>query len=386
METMVMKFGGSSVANDEMLNAVAKKIIEYKKSAKNIVVIVSAQGKTTNNLIEQGKNLSSTPNQREMDVLVSVGEQISASKLAILLNKLGFASISLTGWQAGIRTNSIHEQAKIESINTARIKQELENKKIVVITGFQGIDEYGDITTLGRGGSDTTAVSIAAALNAGECYIFSDVDGIYSADPHVVKNAKKIDEISYKEMEEISGAGAKVLHDRCVHVGEKFDCKIIALSTFENVEGTKVGTKIETTEIKSIVNNTKINLYRIENDGEISSREATEVYECLLKQNIVVDNFKYRQNIEFYALQGDENKIIKSFESKYKVSSEKIEKISIIGYGITQDNSIIMKILEIVKNRAEIIDLNLSQCKVELLLKNVDSSIVQELHNNLIDK
>ena len=237
MQVMVMKFGGSSVADDKKLNLVAQRIIEFKKKNLNIVVVVSAQGKTTNDLVEQSKSLSDIPNEREMDALLSVGEQITASKLSMLLSQMGYGAISLTGWQAGIKTNSIHEQAKIESIDTTRINKELEREKIVVITGFQGIDDNCDITTLGRGGSDTTAVSVAAALGAEECYIFSDVDGIYSADPHVVKTAKKIDEISYEEMQEISDAGAKVLHDRCIQIGEKFNCNIIALSTFEKNGG-----------------------------------------------------------------------------------------------------------------------------------------------------
>lgn len=389
MQTMIMKFGGSSVADDEKLNIVAQRIIEYKKKNVNIVVVVSAQGKTTNNLIEQSKGLSNVPNEREMDALLSVGEQITASKLSILLNEMGYSAISLTGWQAGIKTNCVHEQAKIESINTARIKEELKESKIVIITGFQGIDKNLDITTLGRGGSDTTAVSVAAALGAEECYIFSDVDGIYSADPHVVKTAKKIDEISYKEMQEISDAGAKVLHDRCIHIGEKFNCNIIALSTFKENGGTRVGTKIETTEIKSIVNNTKLNLIKIENEEAISNEEAMNIYGSLLNQNVLVESFKHRDNIEFYALQSDECKIIKIIEEcnhKYKIDSEKIVKLSIVGYGITQDGNVLQCIMNVIKNRAEVMDIYVSKCKAELILKNMDESIVEELHNKLIIK
>lgn len=389
MQVMVMKFGGSSVADDKKLNLVAQRIIEFKKKNLNIVVVVSAQGKTTNDLVEQSKSLSDIPNEREMDALLSVGEQITASKLSMLLSQMGYGAISLTGWQAGIKTNSIHEQAKIESIDTTRINKELEREKIVVITGFQGIDDNCDITTLGRGGSDTTAVSVAAALGAEECYIFSDVDGIYSADPHVVKTAKKIDEISYEEMQEISDAGAKVLHDRCIQIGEKFNCNIIALSTFEKNGGTRVGTKIETTEVKSIVNNTKLSLIQIENDDIISNDETMSIYESLLKQNILIESFKHRANIEFYAPQGDEckiAKIIKERNHRYKINCEKIIKISIVGYGIMQDGNVLQCIMDVIRNRAEIMDINVSKCKVELILKNIDEHIVDDLHDKLINK
>ena len=258
MKTMVMKFGGSSVADDSKLRVVAQRIIENKEKGNNIVVVVSAQGKTTNNLISESESLSSTPNEREMDMLLSVGEQITASKLSILLNEMGHCAVSLTGWQAGIKTNEAYEHAKIETIYPERILDELDLGKIVIITGFQGINDIGDITTLGRGGSDTTAVAVAAALGLEECYIYSDVDGIYSADPRAVGNVKKIDEISFSEMQEISDSGAKVLHNRSIQIGERFDCSIIAKSTFQDGEGSKVCKKIETNEIKSIVNNTNI--------------------------------------------------------------------------------------------------------------------------------
>ena len=195
METIVLKFGGSSVADNEKLNIVANKIIKKYDSNKNIVVVVSAQGKMTDNLIKEAENLSSKPNKREMDALLSVGEQITASKLAILLNELGYSAISLTGWQAGILTNEEPQNSKITYINTEKIKDELAKRKIVIITGFQGIDCNNNITTLGRGGSDTTAVALAVELKASKCYIYSDVDGIYSADPKIIENTKKLENI-----------------------------------------------------------------------------------------------------------------------------------------------------------------------------------------------
>lgn len=253
MDTIVLKFGGSSLADNEKLKNVANKIIELYKKEYNIVVIVSAQGKTTDKLLAEAKELSETPNKRELDVLLSSGEQISAAKLSILLNKMGYDSISLTGWQAGIFTNNTNQNALIKSIDLKRVKKELEKNKIVIITGFQGFNKDLDITTFGRGGSDTSAVALAAVLKAKNCYIFSDVDGVYTCDPNKIKEAKKLSAISYNEMLTISNEGAKVLHDRCVEIGEKFKVPIITKSTFNNKSGTIISDIIEEETIKSIV-------------------------------------------------------------------------------------------------------------------------------------
>ena len=209
MNTVILKFGGTSVADNIKLNVVAEKVISMKKEAKNVVVVVSAQGKTTSQLIKEAQELSAIPEEREMDMLLSTGEQITASKLSILLNRKGYPTVSLTGWQAGIKTNCIHTNAKIEQICIDRMEQELARGNIVVVTGFQGLDEKQDITTLGRGGSDTTAVALQVALKADKCYIFSDVDGIYSADPNMITMAKKLEEISFDEMQEIADSRCK---------------------------------------------------------------------------------------------------------------------------------------------------------------------------------
>lgn len=253
MDTIVVKFGGSSVADNDKLRLVANKVIRLYEENNNIVVVVSAQGKTTDKLIKEAEELSSKPNKREMDVLLSVGEQISAAKLAILLNELGYEAISFTGWQAGIHTSEEYQNAKIEYIDTIAIKEQLEERKIVIVTGFQGIDFNNNITTLGRGGSDTTAVALAAELDAKQCYIYSDVDGIYTADPNKVENTQKLRNISYEEMHELSSEGAKVLHDRCVEIGERYDVPIITGSTFNNNPGTYITHKLETSGVKSIV-------------------------------------------------------------------------------------------------------------------------------------
>lgn len=253
MDTIVLKFGGSSVADNEKLKIVANKIIGLYNKQNNIVVVVSAQGKTTDKLIEQAKELSQSPKNREMDVLLSTGEQVTIAKLSILLNDMGYEAISLTGWQAGIYTNNTNQNSIIEKIDTSRIEEELEKRKIVIIAGFQGYNESLDITTFGRGGSDTTAVAIAAALKAKNCYIFSDVDGVYTTDPNKLAEAKKIPALSYAEMLEISSEGAKVLHGRCIEIAEKYKIPVITKSTFNNKAGTVISDIIEENTIKSIV-------------------------------------------------------------------------------------------------------------------------------------
>lgn len=250
---VVLKFGGSSVADNEKLKKVANKVIGFKKEYENIVVILSAQGKTTDRLINEAKELAKEPNKRETAALISTGEQMSIAKLAILLNEMGHSAISLTGWQAGIKSSIANKCAIIENIDVTRIDKELKEKKIVIVAGFQGINKNNDISTLGRGGSDTTAVAVAAALEADKCFIFSDVDGVYTADPNKIKDAKKLQEISYKEMIDLSNEGAKVLHDRSIVIGDKFNVPIITKSTFNEKEGTLISKKIEENTVKSIV-------------------------------------------------------------------------------------------------------------------------------------
>ena len=253
MNTIVMKFGGSSVADNEKLKTVASKIISMYEKQNKIIVVVSAQGKTTDKLINEAYELSNKPNNREMDVLLSSGEQVSIAKLSILLNDLGYSAVSLTGWQAGIFTNNANQNALIENIDVDRINKELDEGKIVIIAGFQGYNENLDITTFGRGGSDTTAVAIASAMQAKNCYIFSDVDGVYTVDPNKISEAKKIPALSYREMLELSSEGAKVLHGRCVEIAEKYKIPIITKSTFNSNAGTVISDIIEENTIKSVV-------------------------------------------------------------------------------------------------------------------------------------
>lgn len=391
MNTVVLKFGGSSVADNIKLNVVAEKIISQKKQAKNVVVVVSAQGKTTDQLIREARELSAIPEEREMDMLLSTGEQITASKLSILLNRKGYKAISLTGWQAGIETNDVSGAAKINQICTQRIEKELKKGKIVIVAGFQGVNQNQDITTLGRGGSDTTAVALQASLGADKCYIFSDVDGIYSSDLNMITIAKKLDEISFDEMQEVADAGAKVLHNRCIEIGKRFDCDIIAKSTFSNQGGTKICKKIEISEVKSIVKNENLVQIYMQNNKKIKESEIIEIYQELLSRNIIVEMFRKGEDnkqIQFRIKKAEQNKVQELLEvnyPNYEVIQKNIVKLSIIGYGITQDNVVLNKVIDILKRyNIEIKDINLTQSKIEIVVDNLENNIVEELHKTLI--
>lgn len=404
METIVLKFGGSSLSDNLNLNIVAKKIIELKEEENKIICVVSAQGKTTDNLIKEAKELSAVPNEREMDALLSTGEQVSAAKLAILLNMLGYKAISLTGWQAGIYTNSDYQSSKIINIDVTRMNKELEKGNIVIVTGFQGIDEKQNITTLGRGGSDTTAVAIAAAVKAAHCYIFSDVDGVYTADPRDVKLAHKLNSISYEEMSYISGEGAKVLHDRCVELAEKYNMPIIAACTFNKNKGTEICnsqsskkqspkdlkesnnySNMEETIIKSIIKNDNILIVQIE-----GSSKTFELLKKLTKNNIKIGKYNYEnKTLNFTINKSDRAKLEKILDKEKGCTTIKsVTKISIVGSGISNHLEIlelILKSLEEIKDN--IIDIDVSACKISVLFDCIiDTKYLNELHNSLLEK
>lgn len=240
MGLVVQKFGGTSVKNAERIFNVANIVTESYSKGNNVVVVVSAQGDTTDDLIEKAAEINPHPSKREMDVLLSTGEQISISLLAMAIEKLGFPVVSLTGWQAGFFTNSDYGSARIRKIETERLMRELDKKNIVIVAGFQGINKYDDITTLGRGGSDTSAVALAAALHADVCQIYTDVDGVYTADPRIVPDAVKLSEISFDEMLELASLGAQVLNNRSVEMAKKYNVKLEVLSSLERKPGTQV--------------------------------------------------------------------------------------------------------------------------------------------------
>ena len=245
MSLIVQKFGGSSVKDAERVRNVASIVTEAYKKGNDVVVVVSAQGDTTDDLIEKAAEITAKPTQREMDMLLASGEQISASLLAMCIQDMGFPAVSLTGWQAGFLTSSAHTSARIRRVNPDRIRRELDQKKIVVVCGFQGLSRYEDITTLGRGGSDTSAVAIAAALSADLCQIFTDVEGVFTADPRKVPNAIKLKEISYDEMLELATLGAQVLNNRSVEMAKKYNIELEVLSSYTRASGTIVKEKVK---------------------------------------------------------------------------------------------------------------------------------------------
>ena len=393
MDTVVLKFGGSSVADNIKLNLVADKIKEFYNKKTRVVAVVSAQGKTTDNLIKEASTLSSMPNERELDVLLSTGEQISMAKLSILLNRDNIPTISLTGWQAGIKTNNTNQDAIIEDIDTTRIEQELENGNVVIVAGFQGINEKGDITTLGRGGSDTTAVAIAAKIKANHCYIFSDVDGVYTTDPNQVKIAKKIDSLSYQEMLDIADEGAKVLHNRCVEVGEKFGVPIIAKSTFKPGVGTEINNKpIEGTVVKNIVKNDKL-IYVHGKSLEYSSQNFNDIYNKFVINEIgvkdLINNSEKNIDISFTISKDKFNKFANLIETElpdFECTYKDITRISIIGNGIVSDNSVLKNVMKVLNEEKEdILSIEVGESKISIMFKEIISNdILQKLHELLI--
>lgn len=257
---IVQKFGGSSVANAERVFNVARIVTDTYAAGNDVVVVVSAQGDTTDDLIEKAKEINPAGSKREMDMLLSAGEQISISLLAMAIEKLGFPVVSLLGWQAGFDTNSTYSAARIKRLNPERIRNALDKRRIVVVAGFQGINRYGDVTTLGRGGSDTSAVAIAAAMHADLCQIYTDVEGVYTADPRKVEGARKLEEITYDEMLELATLGAQVLNNRSVEMAKKYNVELEVLSSMKRVPGTKVkeAVRMEEMLIKSVAKDTSV--------------------------------------------------------------------------------------------------------------------------------
>ena len=260
MKLIVQKFGGSSVRDAQRIRNVAGIIADTYQAGNQVIVILSAQGDTTDDLIEKAREINPNASKREMDMLLSTGEQISISLCAMALEAMGLPVVSLTAWQGGIHTSSAYSDARIKKIDLERIQQELDKRKIVLVAGFQGINRFGDVTTLGRGGSDTSAVALAAAFHADLCQIYTDVDGVYTTDPRLASNARKLDEITYDEMLELASQGAQVLHNRSVELAKKYHVNMEVVSSLERKPGTKVKevVKMEKTNIAGVAKDTSI--------------------------------------------------------------------------------------------------------------------------------
>ena len=349
MSLIVKKFGGSSVADAERIFNVANIIIEDYKKGNDVVVVVSAQGDTTDDLIAKAKEINPAgASKREMDMLLSAGEQISISLLAMAIEKLGCPVTSLLGWQAGFNTDSHHTIARIKRINTERLKTEISKKNIVIVAGFQGINKYDDITTLGRGGSDTSAVAIAASMKADLCQIYTDVDGVYTADPRKVKNARKLDQISYDEMLELATLGAQVLNNRSVEMAKKYNVELEVLSSLERKPGTivKETVKMEKTLIRGAAkdnNVASISIVGLQDTPGI----AFKIFNKLAQEKVNVDIILQSvgrdgtKDITFTVPQDDAKTAVAAIETlsdslKFnKVTlDESVCKVSIVGAGM----------------------------------------------------
>ena len=400
MAIIVQKFGGSSVADAAKVNNVANRVTETYRDGNSVVVVVSAQGDTTDDLIEKAQEINPNPSKREMDMLLSSGEQISIALLAMAIEKLGAPVISLTGWQAGFATDSNSGNARIKKIDTERIMSELDKKKIVIVAGFQGLDKYDDITTLGRGGSDTSAVAIAAAIHADKCEIYTDVDGVYTADPRIVPSAKKLDAITYDEMLDLASLGANVLHNRSVEMAKKYGVKLEVKSSFEKVDGTivKEAVSVEKMLIRGVARDNdvaRIAIIGLEDKPGI----AFKVFSLLAKKGINVDVILQsigrddKKDISFTVTKNHMEEAIALLEAEKETlcyeeitHREDISKVSIVGAGMVNNPGVAAKMFEaLFEAGINIHMISTSETKISVLInvKNAEKA-VQVIHDKFL--
>ena len=377
---IVQKFGGTSVGTLERIEAVANRVIETKNSGADVVVVVSAMSGVTNQLVEYSEYFSKHPDGVATDMLLSSGEQVTTALLTIALNAKGYACVGLTGAMAGIMTDEIHTKARIETIETTRLKAELSAGRIVVVAGFQGIDGKGDITTLGRGGSDLSAVALAGALKADLCEIFTDVDGVYTTDPRIEKKAKKLEQISYDEMLELASAGAKVLQNRSVELAKKLDVKLVTRSSFNHNEGTLIAKEdnMEAVLVSGIAldkNQARVTLRGVVDKPGI----AAEIFTALANQNINVDMIIQNvghdgtTNLGFTVPQ---NELDLAKETMQKLSAAKnvefddaIVKVSVIGVGMKSHSGVACLAFEtLAKEGINIQMISTSEIKISMIV------------------
>ena len=403
MGLIVQKFGGSSVANAERVFRVASRIVETYDEGNDVVVVVSAQGDTTDDLLEKAAEINKNASKREMDVLLSAGEQISMSLLAMAIEKLGRPVVSLTGWQAGVNTDSNYSRARIKRIIGERVHLELDKKKIVIVAGFQGINKFDDITTLGRGGSDTSAVALAAALGADLCQIFTDVTGVYTTDPRIVPEAKKLNEITYDEMLELASAGANVLHNRSVELAKKFNVNMEVLSSFEKVPGTivKEENTVEKMLIRGIARDNDVARIALVNIDDKPGK-AFQIFSILAKKKVNVDVILQSigrdgsKDISFTVSASDletalnvineNNSIIRA---EKVIHDENVSKVSVVGAGMTSNPGVAATMFEALYDAGINIQMiSTSEIRVSVLIDRKDAeNAVRAIHSkfNLAD-
>ena len=400
MGLIVQKYGGSSVKDAEHVVNVANRIVETYDAGNNVVVVVSAQGDTTDDLIEKAKEINPNASKREMDMLLTTGEQISISLLAMAIEKIGRPVISLTGWQAGFKTDSTYSNARINRIDTERLKSELDKRKIIIVAGFQGINKYDDITTLGRGGSDTSAVALAATLGADLCEIYTDVDGVYTADPRFVKSAKKLDDISYDEMLELASLGANVLHNRSVELAKKYHVKLAVRSSLNKNEGTLVKgvNKVEKMLVRGVTRDNDTARISLCNVEDVPGKAFT-VFALISKEDIGVDLILQsignngKKDISFTVKESDLDRVLAIFEEhKEEVGAEEIKytkdvsKVSIVGAGMVNNAGVATKMFEALYNaQINISMIATSEIKISVLVAQKDAErAVNAIHDKFL--
>ncbi|MCI8479032.1 MAG: aspartate kinase [Oscillospiraceae bacterium] len=404
MGLIVQKFGGSSVADADRIRNVARIITETYRRGHKVVVILSAQGDTTDDLITKAAEINPEASRREMDMLLATGEQVSCALCAMAIEAMGYPVISLTGWQSGMKTNSSFGNARIKRVVPERVLDELDRRSIVLVTGFQGVNKYGDITTLGRGGSDTSAVAMAAALQADLCQIFTDVDGIYTADPRIVKNARKLEEITFDEMLELATLGAQVLHNRSVELAKRYNVNLEVLSSFTGTPGTKVKEVVkpmmEKTYISGVAKDkdvARLAVIGLADEPGIAFR----IFSLMAKEKINVDIILQSigrhstKDISFTVCKGDleqaqkvldENKSLLGFD--HVDVSDNVAKVSVVGAGMVNNSGVAATMFEALYNAG--ININMistSEIKISVLVNIEDADrATQVIHDRFFDE
>ena len=398
MALIVQKFGGSSVKDRDRIFNVARIVANTHNAGNDVVVVVSAQGDTTDDLIAKAAEISHDPSAREMDMLLATGEQISISLLAMALNEIGCHAISLTGWQAGFRTDRAYTKARITRLETERISSELERNRVVVVAGFQGLNKLDDITTLGRGGSDTSAVAIAAALHADRCQIFTDVEGVYTADPRKVRNTRKLQEITFDEMLELASLGAQVLNNRSVELAKKYNVELEVLSSLNPVPGTVVKevAKMEGMLIKGVAKDTDVAVITILNVPD-EPGTSFKIFGLLAQKNINVDIILQstgrdgKKDISFTCAQGEAETALRVLKESAHYADVSVDttcaKVSIVGAGMQSHSGVASKMFEALSNNnINIKMISTSEIKISCIIDRNDADkAVSAIHEMLFD-
>ena len=401
MALIVQKFGGSSVKDRDRIFNVARIVANTHNAGNDVVVVVSAQGDTTDDLIAKAGEITHNPSAREMDMLLASGEQISISLLAMALNELGCHAISLTGWQAGFRTDRAYTKARITRLETERISSELERNRVVVVAGFQGLNKMDDITTLGRGGSDTSAVAIAAALHADRCQIFTDVEGVYTADPRKVRNTRKLDEITFDEMLELASLGAQVLHNRSVEMAKKYNVDLEVVSSFTRNPGTKVkeGSNMEKLNVSGVARDNNCARVAIINLDDTPGT-AFKVFSLMAKHHVNIDIILQsvgrdnKKSISFTIRQDDAERVESILrDAKEMLGYEdlsintKVAKVSIVGAGMASATGVASKMFEALAMAGiNIRMISTSEIKISVLINEEDSEkAVKAIHEEFFN-